>query len=67
MIEQRPPLVLRLKLLLRHVRPAVWRRVTLADSPSIADLHRVIQLLMGWDDDHLHRLRIHRRDYGMGL
>ncbi len=65
MIERRPPQLLRLKLLLRDVHPAVWRRVELADSLSIADLHRVIQLLMGWDDDHLHRFRIHGRDYGI--
>jgi Plasmid pRiA4b ORF-3-like protein len=64
-IEQRPPLLLRLKLLLRDVHPAVWRRVTLADNLSIADLHRVVQLLMGWDDDHLHRFRIDGRDYGV--
>src|SRR5271169_1253684 len=57
--------LLQLKLLLRDVHPAVWRRVRLADSLSIADLHRVIQLLMGWDDDHLHRFRIHGRDYGI--
>jgi hypothetical protein len=61
-IEQRPPLLLRSKLLLRDVHPAGWRRVELADSLSIADLHRVIQLLMGWDDDHLHCFRIHGRD-----
>jgi hypothetical protein len=36
--------------------PRLWRRVTLADNLSIADLHRVVQLLMGWDDDHLHRI-----------
>ena len=65
MIEQRPPLLLRLKLLLRDVHPVVWRRVKLADRLSIADLHRVIQLLMGWDDDHLHRFRIHGRDCGI--
>jgi hypothetical protein len=28
----------------------VWRRVKLVDSLSIADLHHVIQLLIGWDD-----------------
>ena len=28
------------------------------DSLSIADLHHVIQVLMGWEDDHLHRFRI---------
>jgi len=60
-IEPRPPSLLRLKLLLRDVHRAVWRRVRLADSLSIGDLHRVIQLLMGWDEDHLHRFRIHGR------
>jgi hypothetical protein len=65
MADRSPTLWLQLKLLLRDVHPAVWRRVGLADSLSIADLHRVIQLLMGWEDDHLHRFRIHGRDYGI--
>ncbi len=64
MTDQRPRL-LQLKMLLRDVHPAVWRRVRLADSLSIADLHQVIQLLMGWDDDHLHRFCVHSRDYGI--
>jgi hypothetical protein len=64
-IEWRPPLLLRLKLLLRDVHPAVWRQVQLADNLSITDLHRVIQQLMRWHDDHLHRFRIHGRDYGI--
>jgi len=46
---------LQLKLLLRDVHPAVWCRVRLSDALSIADLHQVIQLLMGWDGIHLHR------------
>ena len=64
-IEQCPPLLLQLKVQLRDVHPAVWRRVSLVDSLSVADLHRVIQLLLGWDDEHLHRFRIHGRDYGI--
>lgn len=56
---------LQLKVLLRDVHPAVWRRVTLSDALSIADLHQVIQLLMGWDDDHLHRFCIQGREYGI--
>ena len=59
------PRLLQLKRLLRDVHPAVWRRVRLADELSIAELHWVIQILMGWDDDHLHRFRIHGRDYGI--
>jgi hypothetical protein len=64
-IEQARPRLLQLKVQLRDVHPAVWRRVLLGDSLSIADLHRVIQLLMGWDDEHLHRFRIHGQDYGI--
>ena len=56
---------LQLKVLLRDVHRAVWRRVRVADSLSIAGLHQVIQLLMGWDEDHLHRFRIHGQDYGV--
>ncbi len=56
---------LQLKVLLRDVHPAVWRRVTLSDALSIADLHQVIQLVLGWDDDHLHRFCIQGREYGI--
>jgi hypothetical protein len=65
MTDQRPAHWLQLKTLLRDVHPAVWRRVRLVDSLSVADLHQVIQVLMGWEDDHLHRFRIHGRDYGI--
>ena len=65
MNDQRPTHWLQLKTLLRGVHPAVWRRVRLVDDLSIADLHRVIQLLMGWEDEHLHRFHIHGRDYGV--
>jgi hypothetical protein len=64
-IKERPPLLLRLRLVVRDVNPAVWRRVKLADRLSTADLHPTIQLLMGWDADHLHRFRIHGRDCGI--
>jgi hypothetical protein len=65
MIEPIAPQSLQLKVLLRDVHPAVWRRVTLSDALSIADLHQVIQLLMGWDDDHLHRFCIQGCEYGI--
>jgi hypothetical protein len=57
--------LLQLKMPLRDVYPAIWRRVRLADELSIAELRRAIQILMGWDDDHPHRFRIHGRDYGI--
>ena len=65
MPDSPPPQTLQLKVQLRDVHPAVWRRVRVADRLSIADLHRVIQVLMGWKDDRLHRFRIHGRSYGI--
>lgn len=56
---------LQLKALLRDVHPAVWRRIRLVGSLSIADLHHVIQVPVGWENDHLHRFRTHGRDYGI--
>jgi hypothetical protein len=65
MTDRQPIHWLQLKTLLRDVHPAVWRRFRLVDSLSIADLHQVIQVLMGWEDDHLHHFRTHGRDYGI--
>jgi hypothetical protein len=43
-----------LKITLSGFRPAVWRRVLVPAGASLGLLHRVIQVVMGWDDDHLH-------------
>jgi hypothetical protein len=32
---------------------------------TIADLHYIIQIAMGWTDSHLHRFVIHGKDYGI--
>ena len=31
----------------------------------LAQLHHVIQIAMGWDDDHLHKFRIYGQEYGI--
>ncbi|MGH8933670.1 MAG: IS1096 element passenger TnpR family protein [Egibacteraceae bacterium] len=39
---------------MRGFRPPLWRRVLV---PALADLgllHRVIQIVFGWEGDHLH-------------
>jgi hypothetical protein len=43
----------------------VWRRLLLRSDQSIADLHYAIQIVMNWSDQHLHRFRIHGKDYGV--
>jgi pRiA4b ORF-3-like protein len=56
--------VCQLKIVLRYVRPACWRRVLVPASATLGDLHEVIQVAFAWDDDHLHAFTIGRRQYG---
>src|SRR3989442_574633 len=54
-----------LKVTLRDVLPPVWRRVRVAGSLTLRDLHHVLQVSLGWMDCHLHEFRIRVRRYGM--
>jgi hypothetical protein len=51
--------VFQLKIALVGVRPAVWRRVLIPASATLGDLHRVIQVVLHWDND-LYRARTTR-------
>ena len=46
--------VAQLKVSLSRFRPPIWRRVLLPATATLGDLHQVIQVLFGWDGDHLH-------------
>jgi hypothetical protein len=50
---------------LRHLRPAVWRRLQVPASMTLARLHKVLQIAMGWTDSHLHEFRIGGARFGM--
>lgn len=52
------------KVVLRGVSPLVWRRTLVRSDTTLAQLHRVLQLVMGWEDGHLQHFRIHGRDHG---
>jgi hypothetical protein len=52
-----------LKITLTRVRPPVWRRVRLPATATLDELHRVIQILFDWDDDHLHVFTVGGRRY----
>src|SRR5487761_1050133 len=52
-----------LRVTLKHGKPAVWRSVRLPVIATLGDLHQVIQLLFGWDGDHLHTFQVGRRAY----
>lgn len=55
--------VVEVELELDRVTPRVWRRVRLHASRPLSDLHRTIQVLMGWGDYHLHVFEVGLREY----
>jgi Plasmid pRiA4b ORF-3-like protein len=57
--------VYQLKITLRGISPLIWRRLLVHAETSIADLHHILQLAMGWTNSHLHRSLIHGKEYGI--
>jgi Plasmid pRiA4b ORF-3-like protein len=55
--------VAQLKVSLTGSRPPIWRRVLLPVTASLGDLHNVIQVLYGWDGDHLHIFSVGNKRY----
>jgi Plasmid pRiA4b ORF-3-like protein len=55
--------VAELKVSLSGARPPIWRRVRLPVTATLGDLHDVIQVLFGWDGDHLHVFRAGKKQY----
>ncbi|MFH1035822.1 MAG: plasmid pRiA4b ORF-3 family protein [Pseudomonadota bacterium] len=46
--------VYQIKISLKDVKPAIWRRFQVAGDIKFSRLHRAIQIIMGWTDSHLH-------------
>jgi len=58
------PDVYQLKIVLLGTDPVVWRRVQVPGSFSLAKLHDVLQLAMGWTNSHMHQFIIGKDFYG---
>lgn len=53
-----PGTVFQFKVSLVGARPQIWRRIQVPGTASLADLHAIIQICMGWNDCHLHHFDI---------
>jgi hypothetical protein len=54
-----------LKVTLAHIRPAIWRRISVPSETTLATLHDALQLAFGWQDSHLHEFRVGDVRYGV--
>jgi hypothetical protein len=65
MLEINPPVIYQLKIVLLGISPMIWRRIKVSSDTTIADLHYIIQIVMGWKEEHLHQFLIHGVHYGI--
>ena len=63
--EDKKVSVYQLRIWLREISPAIWRRLLVRGDSTIADLHYILQIAMGWTDSHLHKFIIHGKQYGV--
>ncbi len=52
-----------LKIRLLDIEPEIWRRFVVPGSITLDRLHDVIQIVMGWEDYHLHAFTIGKKRY----
>jgi hypothetical protein len=65
MVHTPEPTIYQLKVVLLGISPMIWRRLLIRSDHTIADLHHILQIAMGWTDTHLHQFRIHGKKYGI--
>jgi len=63
--HQAPVTVYQLKVSLRDISPMIWRRLLVTKDTTIAQLHDILQTVMGWEDLHLHQFRVYGKAYGV--
>jgi hypothetical protein len=60
-----PETVVRLRVSLRDLSPAIWRRILVPATITLPHLHRALQIAMGWKDYHLHEFDFGGVRYGL--
>lgn len=63
-MPNKPSLVYQIKVTLDDTHPPIWRRIQVSEDTSLLKLHDIVQIVMGWEDDHLHSFLIEDQYYG---
>jgi hypothetical protein len=57
--------IYQLKVTLCDIEPPIWRRLRIAGDTSLAQLHRILQITMGWEAYHLYQFEVGGFQYGV--
>jgi hypothetical protein len=61
---RKPASLYQLKITLEDIRPFIWRRFVVPATIKLPRLHAVIQIVMGWEDCHMHLFKAGESMYG---
>jgi hypothetical protein len=56
--------IYQIKVTLLGTKPPIWRRLLVPAELTLAQLHDVLQIAMGWQNGHMHQFRLGRRYFG---
>ena len=56
--------VYQMRVALEGISPPIWRRIQVTSDTTLGKLHRILQIIMGWSDYHLHEFIIDNIHYG---
>lgn len=55
--------IYQIKISLKDSHPPIWRRFLVDSAVLLADLHKILQTVMGWTNSHLHQFRLGETTY----
>lgn len=54
-----------IKISLIGSKPPIWRRFVASNSMTLSRFHDLLQIVMGWEDSHLHQYRVGSQYFGV--
>jgi hypothetical protein len=57
--------IYQIRIALQEIQPSIWRRIQVGEDITLAQLHTILQIVMNWEDYHLHEFTIGRRVYSV--
>jgi hypothetical protein len=58
------PAIYQLKISLLGSHPLIWRRIEVPSRTTLSQFHLVLQIVMGWENYHLHEFQAAGKSYG---
>jgi hypothetical protein len=60
-----PQIIFQMKVTLKDIEPLIWRKILVSGGITFHKFHKILQIVMGWEDYHLYSFTIGGSDYGI--